>query len=93
MTLTTGGSFVIKLITCTRHLGQDGSVGIATCCGLDGPVIECCGGGRRFPAPLQTGPGAHPASYTMDTGSFPGVKWPGLGVNHPTHLAPRLKNE
>jgi hypothetical protein len=29
---------------------------------------------RRFPAPVQTGPGAHPASYTMDTGSFPGVK-------------------
>ena len=29
--------------------------------------------GRDFP-PLQTGPGAHPASCKMDTGSFPGVK-------------------
>ena len=32
------------------------------------------GGGARFSAPVQTGPGAHPASYTMRTGSFPGVK-------------------
>jgi hypothetical protein len=26
----------------------------------------------RFFAPVQTGPGAHPASCTMVTGSFPG---------------------
>ena len=31
-------------------------------------------GGARFSAPVQTGPGAHPASCTMCTGSFPGVK-------------------
>ena len=36
---------------------------------------------------------AHPASYTMGTGSFPGVKRPGRGVNHPPQLAPRLKKE
>jgi hypothetical protein len=36
----------------------------------------------RFSAPVQTGPGAHPASYTMGTGSFPGVKWPGRGGDH-----------
>jgi len=36
----------------------------------------------RFSANIQTGPGSHPASYTMGTGSFPGVKWPGRGVNH-----------
>jgi hypothetical protein len=28
----------------------------------------------RFSAPIQTGPRAHPASYTMGTGFFPGVK-------------------
>jgi len=28
----------------------------------------------RFSAPVQTGPGAHPASCTMGTRSFPGVK-------------------
>ena len=32
----------------------------------------------------QTGPGAHPASYTMGTGSLsPGRKRPGRGVDHP----------
>jgi hypothetical protein len=34
--------------------------------------------------PVQTGPGAHPASYTMGSGSFPGVERPRRGVNHPT---------
>jgi hypothetical protein len=28
----------------------------------------------RFSAPVQTGPGVHPASCTMGTGSFPGGK-------------------
>ena len=37
----------------------------------------------RFSAPVQTGPGAHPASCTMGTGSFPAVKRPGRGVDHP----------
>jgi hypothetical protein len=46
----------------------------------------------RFSAPDQTGPGAHSASYTVGTGSFPGVKRPGRGVD-PTHIAPRLKKE
>jgi hypothetical protein len=31
----------------------------------------------RFFTPVQTGPEAHPASCTMGTGSFPGVKRPG----------------
>jgi len=38
--------------------------------------------GVRFSAPVHTGPGAHPASYTMSTGSFPGVKRPGRGVDN-----------
>ena len=46
-----------------------------------------------FSAPVQTGPGAHPASYTIGTGSFPGVKRPGRGFDHPPHLASRLKKE
>jgi hypothetical protein len=33
--------------------------------------------------PVQTGPGAHPASCTMGTGSFAGVKRPGRGTDHP----------
>ena len=38
----------------------------------------------RFSAPVQTGPGAHPTSYTMGTGPFPGVKRPGRGIDHPS---------
>jgi len=40
--------------------------------------------GARFSAPVQTGPGANPASYTMGTGSFPGVK-SGRGVTLTPH--------
>ena len=61
--------------------GRDSSVGIVTCCGLDDPGIESLLGGARFSASVQTGRGAH--SATMCTGSFPGVKRPGFGVDHP----------
>jgi hypothetical protein len=30
--------------------------------------------GARFSASVQTGPGAHPADYTIGTVSFPGVE-------------------
>jgi len=59
-----------SLTTCIR--GPGSSVGIATDYGLDGPGIESRRG-RDFP-PLQTGPGAHPASCKMGTGFFPEVK-------------------
>jgi hypothetical protein len=59
------------------------SVGIATGYGLDGPGIESRLG-ARFSAPVQTGPGAHPASCTMGTGSFPGVE-SGRGVTLTPH--------
>jgi len=39
--------------------------------GLGGPGIEFRWG-QDF-LPVQTDPGAHQASYTMGTGSFPGV--------------------
>jgi hypothetical protein len=58
--------------------------------GLSGDRIPV---GARFSAPVQTGPGAYPASYTMGTGSFPGVKRPGVALNTHPHLAPRLKKE
>jgi len=61
---------------------RDSSVGIATRYGLDGPGIESRRG-PRFSALLQAGPEAHPDSCTMGTGSFPGVKRPGCGVDHP----------
>ena len=64
------------------RLGRDSSVGIATRYGLDGQGIESRWG-ERFSAPVQTGPGACPSSCTMGTGSFPGVRRPGRGADHP----------
>ena len=65
-------------------LGGRGSVvGITTRYGLEGPGIVSRWG-TSFSAPVQTGPGVHPASYTMGTESLsPGVKWPGSGFDHP----------
>jgi hypothetical protein len=37
---------------------------------------------NEISAPVQTGPGAHPVSYTMGTASFPGIKRPRSGVDH-----------
>ena len=72
-----------------KCMDRNSSVGIATHYGLHGLGIES--GGTRFSTPVQTDPGAHPASYTTGTGSFPGVKRLGRGVDHPPHLPPRLK--
>jgi len=50
--------------------------------------------GARFCAPVQTGPESHPASCTMGTGSFMGVRC-GRGVTLTPHplLVPRSKTE
>ena len=53
------------------RVGRDSSVGITARYGLGGPAIESRWG-ARFSAPVQSGPGSHPASYTMGTGSFRG---------------------
>jgi hypothetical protein len=68
--------------------GPGSSVGIATDYGLHGPGIEFRWG-REFP-PVQTGPGAQPASCTTGTRPFPGVQC-GRGVLLTTQplLAPR----
>ena len=58
-------------VRCKR--GRDSAAGIATCYGLDGPGIESRWG-ARFSPPVQIGPRAHPASYTMGTGPFPESK-------------------
>ena len=61
--------------------------GLATPYGLDGPVEA------RFSAPVQTGPGAHPASYSLGTGSFPGIKRPVRGVDHPPPSSAEVEEE
>jgi len=70
------------------------SVGIATelRAGRSGDRIPV---GARFSAPVQTDPGAHPASCKMGTGSFPGVK-SGRGVTLTPHtplLVPLVMKE
>jgi len=73
-------------------VGRYSSVGIATGYGLDGPRIEFRWR-ARFSVPVQTGPGAHPATYAMGSGSLSGIKRPGRRVYQQHHLAKRLKKE
>jgi hypothetical protein len=49
--------------------------------------------GARFSAPVHTGPAAYPASCTMGTWSFPGVKRPGRGVDHPPQSSVEVKEK
>jgi hypothetical protein len=53
--------------------GRVGIVGKAIAYGLYGPGIDSRRR-TRFSATVQTGPGAHPATCTMGTGSFLGIK-------------------
>ena len=71
--------------------GPGSSVGTATEL-RDGRSGDRIPVGRDFP-PVQTGPGAHTASCTMGTGSFPGGKY-GRGVLLTTHplLVPQSWN-
>jgi len=79
------GNFKVVFTVSTLYFqrSRDSSVNIATHYGLDGPGI-ISRWRARFSAPVQTGPGTHPASYTMRTRSFRAVKWPGRGVDHPS---------
>ena len=69
-------------LTTQFYSGPGSSIGTATDYGLDSPGSNPCGE-EIFP-PVQTGPGAHPASCKMGIRSFPGVKC-GRGVLLTTH--------
>jgi hypothetical protein len=92
-----GPEILLKNGTFNNYLivfcGPGSSVGIATGYGLDGPGIESRWG-ERFFAPVQTGPGAHPACCKMGTGSSPVVK-SGRGVTLTPHpfLVPLVMKE
>ena len=49
---------------------------------MEGPGIETRWQ-RNFPPPIQTGPGAHPPSYTMVTSYFSGLKRPWRRTDYP----------
>ena len=71
-------------------LGRDSSISIDSL-RAGAPGIESRSG-ARFYAPVHTGPGAHPASlYNGYRVSFPGVKWPGRGVNHTPRFSGEVK--
>ena len=73
-------------------VGWYSTVGIATTlrAGRSGNRISV---EARFSTLVQTGPGAHPASCTMGTGSFPEESGWGAALTTHRHLAPRLKEE
>ena len=57
--------------------------------GLDGTGIECQWAGLS--APIQSGPGTYPASYSVHTVSFLGVNWSGHGTEHPSPSSHKVK--
>jgi hypothetical protein len=85
------GSKVTHLIFSlySKICGPGSSVGVATDYGLDGPWIESRWR-RDFFAHVQTGPGAHPISSTMGTGSYTGANGRSAVLTTNPLLAPRL---
>jgi len=87
--------FVEKLkkhILCSitfSEVGRDSIVGIAIFYSLGGPEIKSQWG-QDFPHAFRPAHEAHPASYTMATGSFLGVKQLGCG-NHPPASSAKVK--
>jgi hypothetical protein len=73
-------------------VGRDSSVGIATRYGLDVHGSNP-GGGEIFCTRPDRPWGPPSLLYEGYRVSFPGVERPGHGVDHPPHLAPRLKKE
>jgi hypothetical protein len=73
-------------------VGRDSSVSLVTRYRLDSPGTESHWG-AIFSLPVQTCPEAHPASYTMGTGtgSFTAVKRPGRHVEHPPPSSTKVK--
>jgi hypothetical protein len=73
-----------------NRVDWDSSVGIATRYGLDDPGIESWWG-RDFSVLVQTGPAGQPASYSLDTGYFWGVKRTGRRVDYPPPSSAEVK--
>jgi hypothetical protein len=80
-----------KVSTCIMMgQGQYRSVGIVTCYGLDSPGSNPGGGALFCTHPDRL---SGPPSL-LDNGhwvSFPGVQWPGRGVNHPPTSSAKVK--
>ena len=62
--------FLLFWLSQSTRLNWNSMVSIVTHYGLDNYRVECWWG-VRFSAPVQTSPGAHPGSSTVDTRSLP----------------------
>jgi hypothetical protein len=69
------------------RVGRDSVVGIATGWKARGSNSS----GAWFSGHIQTGPGVHPASYTVIAGSVPRVKLPRRGFDHPPSTSEEVK--
>ena len=72
----------MSFMTVGRQGDRDSSVGIATRYGLNGAGIESLSG-RDFRHPSRPSSGPPSTLYYGHRVSFPEVKRPGLGTNHP----------
>jgi hypothetical protein len=89
MTCTRGNvNFYVFRAINFRNVGRDSSVGIATGWTVRGSNP---GGGEIFLTRPDRPWGSPSLLYNRYRVSFPGVKRPGRGVNHPPNLTPRLK--
>jgi hypothetical protein len=75
-------------------MGRDGVVGSDSLrAGRSTDQIPVLGGGREFPHLPRPALGPTQSPVKWETGLFPGGKRPGGGINHPPHLAKRLKKK
>ena len=88
--------FVLSAASVSCTVCRDSSVGISTRYGLDGPGMESRWG-ARFSTPVQTGPGADPASNAVGTGSVygcgGGVSGRGVALTTCPYVVSMLKKE
>ena len=82
----------LLLVVVVVVVGMDSSVDTATLYGLDGRGSNA-GGCEIFRSRPDRSRVPPSLLYNEHRVSFPRVKRPGRGVNHPPHLAPKLKKE
>ena len=74
-------------------MGRDSAVGIATRCGLGGPGIESRCGDEIFSTRPDRSWGPTSLLYNGYRLSYPGVKRPGRGVDHPLPYSSEVKEK
>ena len=74
-------------------VSRDGSVGIATRYGLDGPGIESRWGRRIFRSHTDRPWGLPSLLHNGSRVPFPGIKWPERGVDQPPSYSAKVKKQ